>query len=430
MPIQNGKYINPGWVNGGPPAIDNAELNAISNTLEKLDAGGGTGGGGGKRYARFVIGTSTAGWTAADCDYLCDGTADQETFLTAINALPSDGGEIKVLDGTYNFSDDLILFPTGGTYNLSIVGSGWTTVISGDQIGYNTYSSGTKTTISLSQLKLSNMSTYCNGVGGTISIQDCFIENSYINGGGYATLVVLGCYIVANTSGSSGFSASGTFRDIYSIFSGNRFEMSDEASLYGFLNIDGGIISSNTFQVEGQASSTDILLLSYGTATGNTLVNCGMIVSSEAEASSNYVKNGSITAADQSSAIGNIVQNGQVQGTNGAVISGNNIYQESPVGDCCIEIYRGADNKAEDTYSIVSNNICRGGAIGILLSTPITQNKNKSNACIIGNSCTSTTPLQVNSNWSDCLITGNMFPNGPIIDNGTGNIKANNFTGS
>ena len=31
----------------------------------------------GGKTQRFVIGTSTAGWTAADCDYLCDGTADQ-----------------------------------------------------------------------------------------------------------------------------------------------------------------------------------------------------------------------------------------------------------------------------------------------------------------------------------------------------------------
>ena len=28
------------------------------------------------KTARFVIGTSTAGWTAKDCDYLCDGTND------------------------------------------------------------------------------------------------------------------------------------------------------------------------------------------------------------------------------------------------------------------------------------------------------------------------------------------------------------------
>ena len=37
MPIVNGKYKNPGWVNGQRPAIDAAELNAISDTLEKLD---------------------------------------------------------------------------------------------------------------------------------------------------------------------------------------------------------------------------------------------------------------------------------------------------------------------------------------------------------------------------------------------------------
>jgi hypothetical protein len=38
MPIKDGKYKNPNWVNGGPPAIDADELNAISNTLERLDA--------------------------------------------------------------------------------------------------------------------------------------------------------------------------------------------------------------------------------------------------------------------------------------------------------------------------------------------------------------------------------------------------------
>lgn len=43
MPIVNGKYQNPHWVNGGPPALDAAELNAISDTLEKVDNGSGGG---------------------------------------------------------------------------------------------------------------------------------------------------------------------------------------------------------------------------------------------------------------------------------------------------------------------------------------------------------------------------------------------------
>lgn len=37
MPIVNGKYQNPGWVNGQRPAINADELNAISDTLERLD---------------------------------------------------------------------------------------------------------------------------------------------------------------------------------------------------------------------------------------------------------------------------------------------------------------------------------------------------------------------------------------------------------
>lgn len=37
MPIVSGKYKNPGWVNGQQPAINADELNAISDTLEKLD---------------------------------------------------------------------------------------------------------------------------------------------------------------------------------------------------------------------------------------------------------------------------------------------------------------------------------------------------------------------------------------------------------
>ena len=43
-------------------------VNAIGESFETI---------GGKRTCRFTVGTSAAGWTAADCDYLCDGTDDQ-----------------------------------------------------------------------------------------------------------------------------------------------------------------------------------------------------------------------------------------------------------------------------------------------------------------------------------------------------------------
>lgn len=74
----------------------------------------------GKRVCRFVVGTSTSGWTASDCDYLCDGTNDQEEINAAISALPGNGGEVLLLDGTYNVTSSINL----NVPNAKLSGSG------------------------------------------------------------------------------------------------------------------------------------------------------------------------------------------------------------------------------------------------------------------------------------------------------------------
>lgn len=81
--------------------------------------------GAGKRTCRFVVGTSTAGWTAADCDYLCDGTADDVEINAAIQALPSTGGEIVILDGTYNITATI----TMNKQNVVLKGNGPSTIL-------------------------------------------------------------------------------------------------------------------------------------------------------------------------------------------------------------------------------------------------------------------------------------------------------------
>ena len=80
---------------------------------------------GGKRAARFTVGTSTAGWTSANCDYLCDGTADQVEINNAITALPATGGEIVILDGTYNITAKIDVTKD----NVSIRGNGNATIL-------------------------------------------------------------------------------------------------------------------------------------------------------------------------------------------------------------------------------------------------------------------------------------------------------------
>lgn len=58
---------------------------------------------GGVRTCRVVVGTSTAEWTEADCDYLCDGTNDEVEIQAAIDEVEAaGGGHVVILNGTYN----------------------------------------------------------------------------------------------------------------------------------------------------------------------------------------------------------------------------------------------------------------------------------------------------------------------------------------
>lgn len=80
---------------------------------------------GGKRVCRLVVGTSASGWTSADCDYLCDGTADDVEINAAIQALPSTGGEIVILDGTYNITAEIAM----NKDNVKLSGNGAATIL-------------------------------------------------------------------------------------------------------------------------------------------------------------------------------------------------------------------------------------------------------------------------------------------------------------
>ena len=93
-----------------------------ANVVGAIDA---PSGGSGKRTCRFVVGTSTAGWTESDCDYLCDGTDDQVEINAAIQALPSGGGEIVILDGTYNIAATIAM----NKDNVKLSGNGNATVL-------------------------------------------------------------------------------------------------------------------------------------------------------------------------------------------------------------------------------------------------------------------------------------------------------------
>lgn len=78
-----------------------------------------------RRTARFVIGTSNSGWTNDEVDYLCDGINDEIEINAAIAALPDNGGEIIVLDGTYNIANTIQAYKT----NIRFRGNGDSTIL-------------------------------------------------------------------------------------------------------------------------------------------------------------------------------------------------------------------------------------------------------------------------------------------------------------
>lgn len=137
----------------------------------------------GKRTARFSIGTSTNGWTANDCDYLCDGTDDQVEINAAIQALPSGGGEIVILDGTYNINATISI----NIDNVTLRGNGNNTVLvrcfnnSDFNIGVISVTSTNGNCI-ISDLRINGSSNYVSSYnsGIVINSNNVFVSNIYI----------------------------------------------------------------------------------------------------------------------------------------------------------------------------------------------------------------------------------------------------------
>ena len=125
---------------------------------------------GGKRTCRFVVGTSTAGWTKKDCDYLCDGTDDQVEIQAALDTLPSTGGEVVVLDGTYHITASINM----NKRNVTLQGCGENTVLK--RMFTNTANTG------------------------VIEIYEiyCRVEGFYINGNDYMNLGDVGIHAKQN----------------------------------------------------------------------------------------------------------------------------------------------------------------------------------------------------------------------------------------
>lgn len=275
------------------------------------------------RPARFVIGTSTAGWTESDCDYLCDGTADDVEIKAAISALPSGGGEVLLLDGTYNISSSIAISKA----NVVLRGSGPSTVLkrmfdstsangviacSGANCRISSmYIDGNKTVYKSDD----NRAIYCSQSASHTEIDHVFVKNSYsgialsgMDGGSISdctaqTTSAKGIYI----SGASGILLS---KNLLSGNGGTGIHVERTTDLHILNNtisntvdygiaIDAeskrGIISGNTCD----QPQDDLSIMIYGSAfvvTGNVVGSISLVSGSK----SNIVAHNILTSKDVS----------------------------------------------------------------------------------------------------------------------------------
>lgn len=189
----------------------------------------------GVRGATVVVGTS-ANNNEAEVDYLCSGSNDHITIKNAIDSLPTEGGMVLLLEGTYNFGGDLLCSKN----NVTIRGCGTGTVlklntsipldtamvritgqnctlcdvkIQGNGMKNDGYTAAVDASGSYNRI-LNVEATACSGVSGTTlrviqtgnygTISGCYIHDCYSNGDLRAIEAGSNCKITDNRCMNNG----------------------------------------------------------------------------------------------------------------------------------------------------------------------------------------------------------------------------------
>lgn len=266
---------------------------------------------GGVKNNRLVIGASDAGWLQADCDYLCDGTNDEQEFNTAIQFLNAhDGGEIVVLDGTYNISAAIAI----SVPNVHLIGNGNATILK-----------NLSTTTNLINVTASGVSIANMSLKGTTQ-QDCINISSAGSNVVVENVAFSGADNGVYTEGNAGQ------------FIGNQFVNNDNGI---YLVSNNNIVNANAFN---NCSVWGVCIEGNGNIiSNNTFTNCGNAVYNETPSSGvNIVNNVMIdnnigiyvNSLENSTITGNTIYRGS--GTSGNYTSSQHTIRMLACNNCMV----------------------------------------------------------------------------------------------
>lgn len=417
-------------------AVNRAQeaVNAINESFDDIS---------GRRTCRVVVGTSTAGWTQADCDYLCDGTDDQAELDAAVEAVRAKGGgEIAILGGTYHLSA-LWSVDSNQNENMSFAFSGepGSTVLelaAGCRLRNNW---ATEFRPEFFEIHFFGV-TFSSAEGtqridittADVGFEGCRFLNVPIRSrggiqGDVSRFLLRGNMMELSTESTDAlisairghvkfFVAGNVFRVKAAITFGRVAEISDT-------NV---VFAQNYVVCDDPEGAQGYYLLMNGAVADNVIRSASIDVSGGSNCIGNYVENGSITAVEVPSrnkpaVCGNIVKNGSIHAVGFVTVSGNMVSAKADAPAVVLRTEDGLNVAAEHTPCVTGNTVT-SGSIGIYLKNLDNPAKDPSQkkALVSDNRISGcATSIQIESDWSQCMITGNMLDSS-VVDGGTGNI--------
>lgn len=284
---------------------------------------------------------------------------------------------------------------------------------------------------------------YINALGASLAVKNCVIQDVWINVGsvhGAGSFIFQGNRVESERDPNSNNGVVKVLGDgaMSSLVSGNRFKLNSGADSYGmefkavYIQVgdsndgeDAGaqLVTGNAIFASG-ADKTSVYVYKNAAVIGNGFFGADVTVNRSSAVVGNIIKNGNVYSSPSIGTViaENIVSGGVIYVAGPAAVSGNFV-KAGPAQPAILAGKLGNDSEPNDAPIIMGNHIT-GGSIGVLLQKDSLGLPEISYALVSGNrifGCD--TPIQIESNWSHCLVTGNLFPAGSgVVDKGTDNI--------